>query len=131
MIKLPVLLFDSECPLCVRFTQALRLVDKEEKICFVSIYDDDIYKMYPELNEKECEETIHFIKENKEIIKGSEVLEYLISEIPSVEKFAWLLESERSKQAVDAFYKKINEVRKIIKKKGCTGCGRASMRKNI
>lgn len=130
-MKLPILLFDSECPLCVRFTQALRLVDKDDKIHFLSIYDEDIYKTYPELNKEKCEETIHFIKENKEIISGSNVLEYLISEIPSVEKFAWLLESERSKQAVNAFYKKINEVRKIIKKKGCTGCGRASRRKNV
>lgn len=130
-MKLPILLFDSECPLCVRFTQALRLVDKNEHISFVSIYDEDIYIAYPELNKEECEETIHFIKEDESLLHGAEVIEHLISEIPSVAKFSWLLESERSKQAVDAFYKKINEVRKIIKRKGCTGCGGSSRRKNL
>lgn len=130
-MKLPILLFDSECALCVRFTQALRLVDKDEKISFVSIYDEDIYDKFKDLNQQECEETIHFITEKNEILQGGAVIEHLVSEIPSVEKFAWLLESERSKQAVDAFYKKVNEVRKIIKKKGCTGCGGTSRRKNI
>ncbi len=130
-MKLPILLFDSECALCVRFTQALRLVDKDKKVNFVSIYDENIYEIYKDLNKEECEEIIHFITEDKKILKGGDVIEHLVSEIPSVEKFAWLLESERSKQAVDAFYKKINEVRKIIKRKGCTGCGGTSRRKDI
>jgi len=130
-MKLPILLFDAECPLCVRFTQALRLVDKKEHISFISIYDDDIYTAFPDLSKEECAETIHFITEDKTIIKGGDVIEHLVKEIPSVEKFAWLLESDRSKQAVDAFYKKINEVRKIIKRKGCTGCGGTTRRKDL
>lgn len=130
-MKLPILLFDSECSLCVRFTQALKLVDKDEKINFVSVYDEKIYELYPELNKDECEEVVHYLTEDGKIFQGGAVIEHLVKEIPSVEKFAWLLESERSKNAVDAFYKKINEVRKLVKRKGCTGCGGSSRRKNL
>ena len=63
--------------------------------------------------------------ENENIIKGSEVIKYLVHKIPAVEKFSWLIEKESSQKAMDVFYDKVNEVRKKIKKsKGCTDCGK-------
>jgi len=126
------LLFDSECTLCVRFTQALKLVDKDKTIDFREILDEEIYKEYPELSFEDCSETIHLITKENKIIKGSEVIKYLIEHIPSVSKFAWLIEPESAQKAMDVFYNKVNEVRKTIKKsKGCTNCGKRRSHKGM
>lgn len=130
-MKLPVLIFDSECPLCVRFSQGLKLLDKSNKYNYASVQDDEVYKKLSFLNKEECEEVVHLVVSKDEIYRGPEVIEYLLKEIPAVEKFAWLLDSDKSKDAMNAFYNKLNEVRKIIKRKGCTGCGGASRRKNL
>jgi predicted DCC family thiol-disulfide oxidoreductase YuxK len=122
-MKLPILLFDPDCPLCVRFTQALKLIDKNNKITMMSLYTDEIYNLYPTLIKEECEKTLHLITETEQILQGEQVLTYLIQELPAVEKFSWLVKQDSSQKALKAFYNKVNEVRKIIKKQGCHGCG--------
>lgn len=122
-MKLPILVFDSECPLCVRFTQALKLVDKNHKIHYVSVYEDELYAKYPFLDRNECEQVVHLVLSKDEVLKGGQVVSYLVKMIPAVEKFAWLINPESSKKASEAFYKKINDVRKFVKKHGCKGCG--------
>lgn len=119
----PILLFDPECPLCLRFSQALRLVDPSQTIMFQSIYEEEIYVNYPELNKEECEAIIHLIDAEGNIIRGSQVVEFLVETLPAVKKFAWLIDNESSKKAIDAFYNKVNDIRKNIKKNGCAGCG--------
>lgn len=130
-MNLPLLVFDSECPLCVRFSQGLKLLDKEGKFHYASVCDDELYKKYSFLNQEECEDIVHLVISETDVLKGGEVVEYLIREIPAVEKLAWLLDSEKTKNAVDAFYKKVNEVRRFVKRRGCTGCGGASRRKDL
>jgi predicted DCC family thiol-disulfide oxidoreductase YuxK len=122
--KLPILLFDSDCTFCVRFTQALKLVDGKSLINLVPIQNMDIYDEFTELTFEDCSETIHLIKEDKSIVKGAEVISYLVHSIPAVKKFAWLLEPESAQNAMNAFYNKVNQARKVQKKhKGCTNCG--------
>lgn len=123
--KLPVLLFDAECSLCVRFTQGLKLIDKNNHINMVEIQNHEIYEEFPELTFEDCSETIHLINAENEILKGGDVIKFLVKEIPAVSKFAWLLEPESASKAMDVFYSKVNEVRKQIKKsKGCNNCGK-------
>lgn len=130
-MKLPLLVFDSECPLCVRFTQALKLVDKDNDINYISLYEENLYEQFPFLNKDECEDVVHLILSNNEVLRGGEVVEYLIHKIPAVEKFAWLMNPESTKKAAEAFYKKVNDVRKFVKKHGCKSCGGRSRRKEL
>lgn len=132
MTKKDQLLFDSECSLCVRFTQALKLVDKNNQIELREIQDLNIYTEYENLTFEDCSETIHLITKENKVLKGSEVIQHLIEEIPSVQKFSWLIEPESAQKALDVFYNKVNEVRKTIKKsKGCTNCGKRRSHKGI
>lgn len=125
--RLPVLLFDEECSLCVRFTQALKLVDNEKLINFLPIQNDDIYDEFQELNFEDCSETIHLIDEGKSILKGHEAIQFMIDRVPSVSKFSWLLKSDSAQKAMSYFYEKVNEIRKESKYKlsnhGCKNCG--------
>ncbi len=119
MDKLPLLIYDSKCTLCLRFQKALSFLDNE--ISFVSIYEDELYQKYPELDRSECDEVIHLITEDSKILKAGEVITYLMKRNPAVKKFAWLIDKESSQKTVDAFYGKVKEMRDKQRKK-CRSC---------
>jgi predicted DCC family thiol-disulfide oxidoreductase YuxK len=124
-----IVLYDEECILCVRFKQAIELIDGGKKITFRSIYDEKIYKEFPDLTFEACEEEIHMLEDDI-VHRGSEVIERLIQELPGVKKFAWLIDKESGRSAMRAFYGQINEMRNMQKRK-CFRCGPKSKRKQL
>lgn len=118
-MKLPLLIYDSKCTLCLRFKKALEFLDKE--ISFASIYEDEVYQKFPKLNRDECDEVIHLITEEGDILQAGDVITYLVKRTPGVKKFAWLIEKESSQTAIDAFYGKVKEMRDK-KRKSCRTC---------
>jgi len=113
---LPILLYDSECPLCTRFKQGLERLPGTSSITMESIHNDDVYLAFPELNKERCKNEVHLINENREVKCGPDVVFNLISRFPGVEKLSWLLDSEMGKQATAAFYHAVNKCKETIKK---------------
>lgn len=121
---LPLVLFDPECPLCLRFKQGLEFLDKG--LCFVSARDEKIYVQYPELSRQACLEKVHMITEEKKILVGVEVVDYLSHRLPGVSKLAWLLDTDKGKKVKDFFYQKVEELRELSQKQDsdCNQCPR-------
>lgn len=119
--QLPLILFDPECPLCLRFKQGLQYLDKN--LTFVSAREDDVYQSFPELNKTACLEKVHLITPERTILAGPEVVDYLVKTLPGVSKFAWLLDNEQGKKVKDFFYQKVEELRELSQKKDdCNTC---------
>lgn len=120
---LPLILFDPECPLCLRFKQGLEYLDRN--LNFVSARDEGIYAEFPELDRQACLAKVHLITETREIIAGPEVVDYLMKTLPGVKKFAWLLDNDQGKKVKDFFYQKVEELRELTTKKDdCGECPR-------
>jgi predicted DCC family thiol-disulfide oxidoreductase YuxK len=121
---LPVVLYDPECPLCLRFKQGLEFLDKN--LSFVSAREDEVYSLFPELSRQECLEKVHLITEDQKILKGPEVVDYLAGRLPGVSKLAWLLETNQGQKIKDYFYQKVEELRELSKKNSedCNECPR-------
>jgi len=118
---LPIILYDPECPLCLRFKQGLQYLDKN--LTFVSAREEQIYLDFPGLDKKTCLEKVHLITSEKLILAGPEVVDYLVKTLPGVSKFAWLLENEQGKKVKDFFYHKVEELRELTTKKDeCNQC---------
>lgn len=117
-----VLIYDDECTLCNRFKKGIELLDLKKSIRYVPVGDENIYFEYPELNRELCEEEIHLVDKEHNIYAGGEVVRFLIGLFPTAQKFAWLLDSDSSRKAIDSFYGRISDMRKL-KKTGCPGCG--------
>ncbi len=119
--QFPIILYDPECPLCVRFKQGLEYLDKN--LHFVSARDEQIYNEFPELSKIACLEQVHLITSERAIHKGPEVVEFLLKTLPGVSKFAWLIDNEQGKKVKDYFYQKVEELKELSKKdKGCNQC---------
>jgi predicted DCC family thiol-disulfide oxidoreductase YuxK len=119
--QLPLILFDPECPLCLRFKQGLQFLDKG--LHFVSAREDKVYEAFPELDRRDCLEKVHLITFERKILQGPEVVDYLVKILPGVSKFAWLLENEQGKKAKEFFYQKVEELRELSQKKDdCNQC---------
>lgn len=122
--QLPLILYDPECPLCVRFKQGLEYLDKSLK--FVSAREEEIYTHFPELSRQACLEKVHLITQEKSILSGPEVVDYLVQTLPGVSKLSWLLDNEQGKKVKDFFYQKVEELRELTNKKAsdCEQCPR-------
>lgn len=118
--KLPLIIYDSECSLCKRFVQSLKVLDTKKYFNFESLYNKDLYESIDLISFEDCKKEVHLILDDQ-VLKGSEVVEYLVSLIPGVKKISWLIESEASKGAMNLFYKKLNSIRQK-KKQGCRTC---------
>ena len=120
-IEFPVLLFDHECPLCVRFKQSLERISGHEGIQKISLHEEWIYEELPFLSKEQCEEALHLIVSPEQILIGPKAIEYLIKEFPQVKKFSWLVESATGQKAMEYFYRAANSYRDSLRKR-CHKC---------
>ena len=118
---LPILLYDDECPLCLRFKQAMERLNGHESINKVSIHDRDVYQVLPQVTYEQCQQAVHFIEVNGEVFKGAEAVRKLMHHLPLVEEFGWLAESEMGKKAVDYFHDMAERYRKQLQNR-CPSC---------
>ena len=120
----PLVLYDPDCPLCLRFKQGLEFLDKD--LCFVSAREELVYQEFPELSRQACLEKVHLITSEKKIVVGSEVVDYLAQRLPGVSKLAWLLDTDKGKKVKDYFFQKVEELRELSQKQDsdCNQCPR-------
>jgi predicted DCC family thiol-disulfide oxidoreductase YuxK len=121
---LPLVLYDPECPLCLRFKQGLEFMDKS--LCFISARDEQIYVEFPELSRQECLDKIHMVTVDRKILVGPEVVDFLAHQLPGISKLAWLLNNEQGKKVKEYFYQKVEELRELSQRKDgdCNECPR-------
>lgn len=118
---LPLILFDPDCPLCLRFKQGVEFLDKN--IRFESVHSDDVYLEFPELDKNKCLEKVHLITKERSLLSGPEVVDYLVKTLPGISKFAWLLENDQGSRIKNYFYQKVEELRELSKKsEDCNQC---------
>jgi Uncharacterized protein conserved in bacteria len=119
----PIILYDKECHLCIRFMESFQRIPETNKYSFIPIQDENIFSTYPQLNQEECFETLHLIDKDEKIWKGGEAISLLIEQFPLVSKFKWLIEKDMGKKTVKIFYDVVNKYRKAIKR-SCPKCGK-------
>lgn len=121
-MKLPVLLYDSECILCTRFKQSLEKLNFELDLNYLSIHDESINELPIKIDFSELNSEVHLIDSNHNVYKGSEVINFLAKHIEGIKKFAWLLDTNVGKKASEFFYNKVNELRDSQLKSDCPKC---------
>ena len=120
---LPVILYDNECNLCIRFMKAFERIPNTSEYSFIPIQNEEIFSTFPQLDREECFETLHLIDKDGKILKAGEATSFLIKKFPMVAKFKWLIEKDMGKKTISIFYDVVNKYRQAIKK-SCPKCGK-------
>lgn len=121
-LKFPVVLFDSKCPMCIRFAQGISKLDPEsEKINVTDLHQQWIYETHEFLDYEKVQDDIHFINEKHEIFIGKEAISQMAMLIPQVKKFSWLIESESGQKALEYFHNATSRLKTSLRK-SCPEC---------
>ena len=123
-LKLPLLIYDDQCSMCLRFKQGLERLDLNHEINYVPLSNTHIFNLFPQVSLDACKAKVHLIKADGSVITGSEVVTEVIKVIPGVARLAWLLETEVGKSASAFFYEHVESIRKKLKDKDkdCGSC---------
>lgn len=114
--KLPCLLYDESCPLCLRFKQTLQRTELEIDLSYYPIQNKFLYVEFPQITEDDATKEVHLILSSSQVLKGSEVITYLAKQNQAIHKFSWLIESKMGQKAIDIFYKTSNKYRQTLRK---------------
>ncbi len=125
MQKAHTLLFDDQCPLCVRFQAALKKAIPADILHYQGLSDPITFSDFPQVDKSEAFEEIHLITNDNIVLKGPTAIEFLVTLSPQVKKFSWLIESSSGKKAVELFYKSANKYRESLRK-SCPKCKKVS-----
>ncbi len=122
--KLPLLIYDDQCPLCVRFKQGLERLDLNHIITYVPLSSESVFTQFSQLDPEACRTKVHFIRSDGGVVTGKDVVVEVIKIIPGVGKLAWLLETDVGKSASSYFFDHVESIRKKIqeKDKSCGTC---------
>lgn len=117
----PFLIYDEECPLCLRFKQALERSKASQEVNFYPLQDKNLYHDFLFLNPDKTKEQIHFVTKELNVLTGESAIEELIKYDPIVKRISWLVESKMGQKALSIFYKTSDKYRKSLRKR-CNLC---------
>ncbi|MEC7276747.1 MAG: DCC1-like thiol-disulfide oxidoreductase family protein [Bdellovibrionota bacterium] len=115
-MNLPCLLYDPNCPMCLRFKQAISRMEFDTDLSFYPINDEEVLSEIDFIEPSSIEKEVHLLvsKSPQGVLVGHEVIEYLAKHNPTVKKLAWLLDTKVGEQASKAFYQSLNKIRRSL-----------------
>lgn len=123
-LKPPLLIYDAQCPLCLRFKQSLERLDSSGRLSYVSLDQIEVFQQFPQLDSSACAARVHYLREDGAVLTGGEVIAELLKHYPGIGKIAWLLETDVGKKTVEFFYQQVENVRQKMKadEEACGTC---------
>ncbi len=109
------LLFDADCPLCVRFADATRRFGDATLLEVVPL--QRYVQLDPSIPEEELLKEVHLIGEDGSVFRGSKAIEKVIKLAPKLSPMRWMIESGAGKKSLGLFYRIANRFRR-----GCRKC---------
>ncbi len=111
----PVLIYDAECPFCLRFKMALiKLMGPTPLLEFISIQDENLYIQYSHIDPLLVSQELHVISDQGQLLIGTAAITYLLTMVPLAASFVWLIESRGGQKALDFFYQQVKKRREML-----------------
>jgi len=117
------LLYDGECPLCSKFARQLEKFDMYDEISIIPLQDYNI----PEdssFSRSDLERDVHMFGKNGECLVGGEAVQQILTMMPRMKPFRWMIKSNAGKGLSKALYSSMSFAR------GCSRCRKKVIRKS-
>ncbi len=103
-------LFDEECPLCCKFSNIIKNMDKNNE------FELESYQIYSTYNEtpgiEELAKEIHIINDSDDTKKGAAAVTAILSILPGLKPFRWMIESRWGRKGTKIFYTGLEKFRR-------------------
>lgn len=119
--KLPALLFDGNCTLCVRFKGSLEKTSEFFDLNFYDINDPKTFELFDNISAADATATLHLVDQDQQIHVAEKAVEWLLKKNEKVKDWLWLIDSKMGQKALEFFYNQTNKLRKQLKN-NCLGC---------
>lgn len=116
-----IILFDSKCSICCQIKEIISILDKNSLIKFVSLYEFNFDQRNDGLNFWDARKTIHLITPRNEVLKGDDVIHYLLELSPIFKTLPILHQNFLSSRAIKSGYEMLNAIR-LNRMKNCDTC---------
>lgn len=83
----PVVLYDGRCRLCTGGAEQIRAFDVERKLDVLDLHDASVKARFPEIQEKDVLQEMHFVRPDGTIAKGHNAVREVLRAIP---RYRWL-----------------------------------------
>ena len=103
-------LFDSECPVCCKFSKLIQNMDKNNNFILESFQYYSSQNANPD--KEELSKEIHIINNHGEVRRGSEAVINILTILPYLKPYRWMIESRWGKRGTEILYKGLARHRK-------------------
>lgn len=118
------IIYDPKCSVCLRVKRLLELVDRDRVLSFISLYDSERLKQFPELDLDDCHGRVHLVSSDRQVFQGALAVEEILRLLSPKKALPWLervLELAFVKSCIANGYDYLNAYR--LKKRGaCEVC---------
>tara|TARA_Y100000589_G_scaffold332223_1_gene390499 strand:- start:8437 stop:8805 length:369 start_codon:yes stop_codon:yes gene_type:complete len=83
------ILYDPECPLCVRFASAIRGLDHKNQFQLVNLLDH--YQTDSSIPVENLRDQLHVIADNGDILVGEKAFDFIMGQIPAAKPLNTLI----------------------------------------
>lgn len=93
MLRTPLrytLLYDSNCPICLRSVQRLKRWDRRKELIFLPAGDPSVREQFPSLSREALEASIHLVGPEGRIWEGADAVERLFAILPGFSRARWV-----------------------------------------
>ncbi len=77
-------LYDGECPICLRSVRRLRRWDSRGALGFIAAQDPSVPGRFPEISREALGDSIHLVGPGGKVWEGAEAVEVLINLLPAL-----------------------------------------------
>lgn len=109
------LLYDAECPYCVKFSSLLRQFDTAMQIETVSLQNH--FRGDDSISLEALREELHMLGPASEIFRGTDAVQKIISLVPQTIFFKWMIDRFWGRKGSEMLYAAMKKFRK------CADCG--------
>ena len=113
------MLFDPDCPLCVRFKSWVARWDEEGAIRFLALDDPTLMQQFPKLDLARARDELTVLNRLGQRFEGIEALRQLTAALPGISALKWVYQLPGVTPALGRVYRVVNRHRDRL----CLKCG--------
>lgn len=112
----PVLIYDGECPVCIRAVDWIRVRSDRDAFEFLSCHSHDLTRRFPSIDKAACLQAMHLVLPDGTVFIGERAIPEILKQLHGYRWLACLFRLPGAELLSRAFYRRFAKKRHHIAK---------------